>query len=147
MLHDFWPQAVNYMHIDAWREITNIDGYRIEVISKGSSNENHNLYFINMGGYKPGIMEEYHHKIICVSPSIDQAIKKAKESSFFKEFSLPPLGNSHIDNKYGVDIDEVYAIKDILPSSQKKVYSLRIEPTQRPEEDVLHIGYFKLKDL
>ena len=30
----FWPEAKGQIHIDAWRKVTQVDGYTIEIISK-----------------------------------------------------------------------------------------------------------------
>lgn len=50
---DFWPGA-GTIHIDAWREVTEVDGFQINILSKSAK---HNiqrtakLYFLNLGGY------------------------------------------------------------------------------------------------
>ena len=49
----FWP-GNNKLHFDAWREVTNVNGHRVEIVLK---NENKTtgqfkLFFINLGGYK-----------------------------------------------------------------------------------------------
>jgi len=33
-LNDFWPEAKRNLHIDAWRQVTSIAGYTIEIIPK-----------------------------------------------------------------------------------------------------------------
>jgi len=32
----FWPEAKGQIHIDAWREVTTVDNYKIEVTTKGT---------------------------------------------------------------------------------------------------------------
>ena len=48
-LQAFWPEAKDKLHIDAWREINYVDGYRVEVISGADHavNEPH-LFFLNL---------------------------------------------------------------------------------------------------
>lgn len=48
-----------------------------------------------------------------------EAIKKVKNSLFYKKFSIKG-GASHIDDKYGIDIDEISKIDDILLPDFKK---------------------------
>ena len=30
----FWPEAQGKIHIDAWREVTHVDGYSVQVVEK-----------------------------------------------------------------------------------------------------------------
>ena len=39
-LYDFWPEAERQLHIDAWQEVTQVDDYQIEVISRNEFKEN-----------------------------------------------------------------------------------------------------------
>ena len=54
---------------------------------------------------------------------------------------------SHIDDKYGVDVDDIYQIEDILPNYLKEKYSLQIVPKDNPGEDQVNLGYFRLEKL
>ena len=61
----FWPEAEGKLHIDAWREITSVDNFTIEIVSQTeTANKEQQLFFLNLGGYKPGEFEEYHYKIL-----------------------------------------------------------------------------------
>ena len=42
---------------------------------------NDKLFFINLGGYKPGDFEEYHYKTLTVAQSMAQAVKAAKQTA------------------------------------------------------------------
>jgi hypothetical protein len=148
----FWPEAKSNLHIDAWREVTSVDGCRVEVIERkhggANSDRSGQLFFINLGGYKEGLFDEPHFKMLTVQKDKAQAVKHAKDTPFYKELSVPtPGGESHIDDHFGVDVDEVYNVKDILPTGQKELYSLSIMPQEGVAEDKLHLGYFKLSAL
>jgi hypothetical protein len=56
----FWPEAKGKIHIDAWREVTIVDNFSIEIVAKKTVSNN--LFFINLGGYKENEFEEYHYK-------------------------------------------------------------------------------------
>lgn len=141
----FWPEA--QIHIDAWREVTSVDGYSVEVIDKSESggSENH-LFFINIGGYRPGEFEEYHYKVLSVADSLAAASKAAKSTTFYKHFGFKGA-ESHIDDKYGIDVDDIYNVSDILAAQIKQRHSLRFTKTEGIAEDELHIGYVKIDKL
>lgn len=57
---------------------------------------------------------------------------------------------SHIDDRYGVDVDDIFEIKDILPQEMKNLFSISIaENVSKPElpQDQIHLGFFKLDQL
>jgi hypothetical protein len=59
-----------------------------------------------LGGYKENEFEEYHYKILAVAESMELASKKPKRVlSINIVVSRSP---SHIDDEYGVDIDNIY---------------------------------------
>jgi hypothetical protein len=144
----FWPEAKGIIHLDAFRTVTLVDGFEISVVEKSEENadQNNKLFFINLGGYKRGEFDEFHYKMLVVANSKDAAIVQAKQTAFYKHtgFAGAP---SHIDDKYGIDVDDVFEIKDILPKALKKKYSLTIQPTTNTTTDELHLGYHKLDKL
>lgn len=143
-MQQFWPGT--QLHIDAWREVTRVDGYTIEVIPKAAAKENSNqLFFLNLGGYKHNEFDEFHYKMLVVSPDKGKAVKTATQTAFYKHVSLPGNATSHIDDRYGVDVDDIFAIKDILPCEIKEQYSLSIgnHADRSAKEDELHLGYVK----
>ena len=146
-MEKFWPNTK--LHIDSWREITHVDGYQVKIIPKKptTTRPTQKLFFLNLGGYKPGDMEEYHYKLLCVANEKGDAIKQAKQSAFYMHTGFKGA-TSHIDDKYGIDVDDIHEIAEILPEKIKGQYSIIIENTREViEEDILHIGYLKLSSL
>jgi len=147
-METFWP-ASGKMHIDSWRAVTKVNEYTIKIIPRtASSSINPNkLFFLNLGGYKPGDPEEHHYKLLCVASDKSTAIAAAKKTSFFLHTGFEGA-NAHIDDKYGVDIDDIYEIEEILPEHIKSAYSIEISLAKNEmEEDPLHIGYLKLSSI
>ncbi|MDN3550835.1 DUF1543 domain-containing protein [Mucilaginibacter aquaedulcis] len=149
-INSFWPEAKGKLHVDAWREVTSVNGCRVEVIVKaGGVNvvNQQKLFFINLGGYQEGLFDEPHFKVITAQPDKAKAIAYAKSTVFYREVHFPGA-ESHIDDKYGIDVDDLYEIEEILPNDQKQKYALQIAPanTELPE-DQIHLGYFKLNAL
>ena len=145
----FWPDA-GKIHIDAWREVTGVDGYAVTVTDKRSLNDTGEntpkLFFLNLGGYKEQEFEEYHYKILAVAAEKSDAIKQAKQTAFYKHCHFKGA-DSHIDDKYGVDVDDIYQIADILPDEMKEKYSLVLTPATGIMEDAWHLGYTKVSTL
>ena len=142
----FWPEANGKIHIDAWREVTEVDGCQIKVVSKKEESTADKLFFLNLGGYKEGEFDELHYKMLTVSDEKATAIKKAKETAFYRHAGFDGA-TSHIDDKYGVDVDDVFEIDDILPTSIKQYYKLQISPAADIPKDEIHLGYLILSKL
>ena len=139
----FWPEAKGKIHLDAWRAVTNVNGYSISVIAQPNVPSEIQLFFLNLGGYKKNEFEEFHYKMLVAAPGRGEAVDQAKQTAFYKHTGFKGA-NSHIDEKYGVDVDDIFEIKDILPKSCKDKYSLSIQPASGLPEDQIHLGYFKL---
>jgi len=121
--------------------------FSIEIVSKKSESAEpvfDHLFFINLGGYKENEFEEYHYKILTVAENLSIASKNAKANAFYKHCSFESA-TSHIDDKYGIDVDDIYNVADILPEYYKDKYSLKIRKAKNfIEKNSLHIGYLKL---
>ena len=144
-----WPEAPK-IHIDAWREVTEVEGFTIHVVQKEEGYKNieqaGKLFFLNLGGYKKNEFEEYHYKMLVVGKQKTVAIQKAKESAFYKHTGFKGA-DSHIDDKYGIDVDDIYEIADILPHHLKEKFTLQITTGAVDKKDIWHLGYTILSKL
>lgn len=145
----FWPDA-GTIHIDAWRKVTEVDGHSIILVPKTTDEKSSlqnplKLFFINLGGYKENEFEEYHYKMLVVGKDKGEAVKQAKESAFYKHTGFVGA-TSHIDDKYGIDVDDLYEIEDILPLHIKEKYSIQISVNGAEKDDWV-LGYTKLSSL
>ena len=45
----FWPEAEGEMHVDGWREVTQVDGLDVHVVERNAADypSTHKLFFIN----------------------------------------------------------------------------------------------------
>ncbi len=147
-MKSFWPEAKGRIHIDAWREVTKVDGMNVIISDKTDDETDQKLFFINLGGYKENEFEEYHYKVLATGTKMAEASKKAKKTAFFKHCTFKGGGESHIDDKFGIDIDDAHRVSDILAENFRSRYSIRLEPdaTGRPD-DHLHIGYVRVEKL
>ena len=142
----FWP-APKKIHADALRWVNCVDDYAIEVVAKTTAiNQNFKLWFINLGGYKRGEFDEFHYKLLTVAANKGAAIAAAKQTAFYKHtgFAGAP---AHVDDKYGVDVDDVYELEDVLSPQLKEQYSIRITPAHSLPPDRLELGYITMDKL
>jgi len=148
-IENFWPGS-GKIHIDGWKEVNYVDGHSIKIIPHSTEplTNRVKLFFLNLGGYKENEFEEFHYKMLAVAAGKAEAIQKAKQTAFYKHTGFKGA-DSHIDDKYGVDVDDIYEIEDILPAALKDQFSIQIErlTTDTPTEDELQLGYFKLSTL
>ncbi len=140
---EFW-QGNNKIHFDAWREVTSVNGYKVEVVPHQNKQASpFKLFFINLGGYKENEFEEFHYKMVIAASDKSEAINISKKTAFFRHTGFEGA-TSHIDDKFGVDVDDVHEIADILSASTKEKYSIIVSPADSIAEDEIHLGYFKL---
>ena len=147
----FWRNTGTSLHIDGWREVTAVDNYQITVVAKAEANPNatEKLFFINLGGYLPNKLEEQHYIVLTVKDDRGLAIQEAKKSVFFRTNTITGMkgANAHIDDKYGIDVDDIYKIEEMLSPALKDLYHIQITPAANLPQDEVHLGYFRLDKL
>lgn len=142
----FWPEVKGAFHIDAWREVTQVNGFAVEIEETKEAPQNtHHLFFINLGGYRQGEFEELHCKMLVVAPDSAKAIAMAKQSQFYNADGFKGA-ESHIDDKYKLDVDDLYPVKDMLLPLFAEKFHIRITEKPAPADE-LHLGYLKLSRL
>lgn len=156
-INHHWPEVKNKWHIDSYRAITKVGNHTVKLIESDNQAANDNglkLFFINLGGYQRGSFEEFHHKLLIVADNQKDAIKQAKQSEFYQQFTFkdkdsPFNAASHIDDKFQVDIDDIYDVNDLVSNIQ-----ILIEPTihnshelANADEDKEYVGYLSIKNL
>ncbi|MEO8404324.1 MAG: DUF1543 domain-containing protein [Chitinophagaceae bacterium] len=145
----FWPEAKENIHIDAWRQVTQVNGYNVKVTARNNEDDDlvdQRLFFINLGGYKKDEFDEFHYKMIVVATEKGEAVRQSKQTAFFKHMGFKGA-TSHIDDKYGVDVDDLFEITDILPADQKELYAIELTSAAEEITDEIHLGYFRLDKL
>ncbi|WP_296239341.1 DUF1543 domain-containing protein [Psychrobacter sp. UBA5136] len=155
-INQHWPEVKNKWHIDSYRAISKVDNYAIKLVELSNQTESANdlkLFFINLGGYQRGSFEEFHYKLLIVAATQADAIKQAKQSEFYKAFTYkdkesPFNAASHIDDKFEVDIDDIYNVNDLISNVR-----LLIEPISNDRHELVqaddkeYVGYLSIKNL
>lgn len=144
---NFWPEAGGKIHLDAWREVNNVDGFKIAVMPRDKQlpDTSMRLFFLNLGGYRKDEFDELHYKMLVVSATKADAILQAKQTAFYKHTGFKGA-SSHIDDKYSVGVDDVFEINDILSAEVKDKYELCISAAETLPADEIHLGYMKLEN-
>lgn len=147
-VRQFWAGATS-LHLDGYERVEFVGGHKISVVETGTVKPSGlNLFFLNLGGYQPESVIEFHHQMFIVAETMQEAISQAKRSDFFRNMGVPG-GPSHVDNRYGVAVDEIFSVKDILSAFTRLQYDLNIEPVapQHIRPNLRAAGYFKLNEL
>lgn len=145
-LIECWPEAKGKIHIDAWRCVTNVDGFAISIHRSPQLERALKLYFINLGGYKPDYFGEPHYMMLTVAEDKTSAIKNAKSTDFYRNMGFEGAP-SHVDDKYGVDVDDIYDLEEILSPEVRAQFHIHIQPSGVLANDKLHLGYLPLSKL
>ena len=112
-----WLGKTNGLHIDSYKRIEYVDGYKISISKSNKNNsiikkkEDESLWFINLGGYDPKKMYEEHEFTLIVAKNAIDAKKKAKKNW------VSSLKSKHNDDLSGInyfeEIDDLHSIKQI----------------------------------
>lgn len=138
----FWSDAK--IHVDCYQEVKFVDGYEVKIVEKSKTNSEEKLFFINLGGYKPNHFLEFHEQHLLVGKTMGEVTKKVKETNFYRNMGFKGA-ESHIDDKHGVDIDDVYEIHDLLSKETKEKYSIILEKSVAENQgNFTKIGYIKI---
>ena len=129
-----WIGKKSGLHIDSYKRIKYVDGYKIVISNSNTDNlinpqtDNQSLWFVNLGGYDPKKMYEEHEFTLVVAKKAMDAKRKAKTNwkSNLKE--------KHNDDYSGIknikQIDDIHCIKKI----QNWEIKLISDPEKRSEK-------------
>ena len=140
-----WIGKRNGLHIDSYKRIKYVDGYKIEICKSDNNNsnntkkENELLWFINLGGYDPKKMYEEHEFTLVVAKKAIDAKRKARKKWISKS------RNKHTDDFSSIQnfeqIDDVHSIKKIRNWEIKLIS----DPEKRNEKLIPDwFGYMKI---
>jgi len=105
-LREAWWGKPGSLHIDAYAELTEVDGWQVEVVQGAAPEEpRRTLWFVNIGGYTPAMFGEQHHYLFLAGD------ERAKVWTRARNLSPDWLGR-HKDNF--VSVDEVVEVNGLL---------------------------------
>ena len=143
-----WIGKKKGLHIDSYKRIEYVDGYKILISKSNKKNlfdpilEDLSLWFVNLGGYDSKKMYEEHECTLVVARKAVEAKKKAKKAwnSNFKK--------KHNDDYSGINkfeaVDEVHSIRRIKEWEIKLIY----DPEERSEKLIPDwYGYMRIDNI
>ena len=128
-LLDGWFGDPRGLHVDAWCILDSVAGYRVQLSRTLPDNSLH-LYFINIGGYRPGVFAEHHAWGFFGAPDKTDAKERAKQTLL--------KGHEEIHK------DDLHEIDDCLQVARIGAWHVHLTPDANAAEPKISNGYFPL---
>jgi Domain of Unknown Function (DUF1543) len=107
-----WWGIPKSLHIDCWAEISEVDGYEVELRPEPFTGPE-KLYYINLGGYDAGEFLEKHKNVFIVARTVSEAKRRAiKEAT---HWDIP-----HRDEMY--EAEQAFSLSDVGEGKQLFVH-------------------------
>jgi hypothetical protein len=128
-LLDGWFGDPRGLHVDAWCFLDSVAGYRVRLARTPPDNGLH-LYFINIGGYQPGVFAEHH------AWGFFGASNKAEAKQRAKRTLLQNHDETHKDDLHEID--------DCLQIGRIGEWHVHLTPDAGATDPQVANGYFPL---
>ncbi|MGH8233053.1 MAG: DUF1543 domain-containing protein [Rhodanobacteraceae bacterium] len=128
-LLDSWFGNPRGLHVDAWAFLDSVQGYRVHLARTPPDNGLH-LYFINIGGYRPGAFGEDH------AWGFFGGKHKAEGKARAKRTLLQGHTQTHKD--------DLYVIDDCLQVTNVGEWQVHLQPDPEAGDPIVANGYFPL---
>ncbi|MEE4296863.1 MAG: DUF1543 domain-containing protein [Wenzhouxiangella sp.] len=129
-LLDQWFGEPHGLHVDAYCLVDQVEGYRIRLDPSPPNHPEQRLYFINIGGYRPGEFAEQHAYHLLAAPNKTEAKAKAKRQ----------LLQGHTE----VHKDDLYDVDDVLRIDSAGGVFVHLDPDPAACSPDIVNGYFPL---
>ena len=126
-LLDKWFGLPEGLHIDAWAELDIVDGHRVS-LSDAPVEGGPRLYFVNLGGYRPGEFAEAHAACFLVAEGPAEAKRRAKAS-------LLKAGEDEVHT------DDLYEVDSCQEIGAVNAFHVALTAAGEPGAPILHAGY------
>jgi hypothetical protein len=129
-LLDQWFGEPRGLHIDAYCRVDSVAGYRVRLEPSPPDQPDQHLYFINIGGYRPGEFAEQHAYQLLGAPNKTEAKSRAKRQ----------LLQGHTE----VHKDDLYDVDDVLRIDSAGDLFIHLDPDPTARDPEIINGYFPL---
>ena len=136
-LRQEWIGLRRGLHIDSYRCIDHVDGYRVEVIEQAqdpSSADGLHLWFVNLGAYDPKSMAEQHAFGVIAARSSSSAKARARQRW------LQGQEQVHKDDLHSVEMDST--LNDLLPIQGNGQWYLKLIADPQVEVTPAHPDWY-----
>jgi len=128
-LLDGWFGDPRGLHVDAWCFLDSVACYRVQ-LAQNRTNNNLHLYFINIGGYRPGVFAEHHAWGFFGAPNKAEAKERARQT----------LLQDHEETHK----DDLHEIDDCLQIGRIREWHVHLTPDASAADPEVSNGYFPL---
>lgn len=128
-LLDGWFGDPRGLHVDAWCLLDSVAGYRVRLARTPPDNGLH-LYFINIGGYRPGVFAEHHAWGFFGAPNKAEAKARARQT----------LLQGHVETHK----DDLHEIDDCLQVERIGAWHVHLTLDAEARDPDVTNGYFPL---
>jgi len=110
-----WFGEATRLHIDAFVELSAVDGYQIELQQDPPKQQALALFCVNFGAYQPGVFGELHQVSFYVAPSKTEALTRAKSELLSTKVDPHCDDNINIGSELSLDtsVDDLLGIKQV----------------------------------
>ena len=129
-LLDQWFGEPHGLHVDAYCLVDQVEGYRVRLMPHPPDQPNQHLYFVNIGGYRPGEFAEQHAYHLLAAPNKSEAKAKAKHK----------LLQGHTE----VHKDDLYDVDDVLRVDSAGGLFIQLDPDPTAGDARIVNGYFPM---
>ena len=104
-----WWGKPSSLHIDGYVELSEVDGWRVDVRPGVAAPESvRSVWFVNVGGYTPELFGEQHHYLFMTGTEKSEVWNRARALS-------PEWTGRHKDNFTA--IDDILEVSTLLPGN------------------------------
>jgi len=143
-----WFGTIDGLHIDSYKKINCVDGYKVnlkkiendKLINNKLLKEKipqHNLWFVNIGGYDPCSMQEKHEFGLVAASSSNEAKNKAK-SKWLNGFK-----KKHKDDM--TPLNNVWTYDDCKIIKKIDNWGIELEKEKNCDEDTYYPDWYGYK--
>ena len=128
-----WFGETKGVHVDSSAELNVVDGYEICISNKPSDEKDPpSLFFINFGGYKPGVFGELHEMGFYVAHNKKKVVARAKNELLVGQHQ------QHRDDIHAIDVDDFIEIKHV------ETHHIVLKAINKPNNIIIESSYRRL---
>lgn len=130
-LRKSWWGVPESLHLDCWGELVSADGHDVILRPAPAAEGADKLWFVNLGGYQPGMFSELHENVFAIAPTETKARAKALKN-------ILHWRGHHMDNQY--EVENIHDVSAQLGGN----WHIHLEKTDTPKPFEFELGYWMI---
>ena len=129
-LLDQWFGTARGLHVDAYAVVDQVEGFRVALAPEPQHEPPSHLYFVNIGGYRPGEFAEQHAYALIAAANKTAAKARARKTLL--------QGHSSVHK------DDLFEIDDLIELRAAQGWHVHLHPDSTASAPEVINGYFPL---